>query len=90
MNLQGEPKFPDLLMERDLNASPATASFTNFVINYTLNGNNYDFVYSVAPVLEKGKKYTYAITFTLTEITIAPSIADWTPVDATAVAVPAV
>lgn len=65
-----------------------TKSFTGFTIDYTFNGQNFTYTYSVPTVLEQAKKYTYAITFTLTEIEINPSVTTWTPVDASPVAVP--
>ena len=68
--------------------TPATNSFTGFEIGYTFNGQDLTYTYNDNVVLEQAKKYTYAINFTLTEIEINPSVADWTPVDATSVNVP--
>lgn len=52
--------------------------FTTFKIIYTLNGNEYEYVYTpTATLLEAGKKYTYDITFKLHEIFIDPSVTDW-------------
>lgn len=55
--------------------------FTSFVINYTLNGNNYDYVYTPSPAVSSttaANKYTYQITFKLHEIEIAPRVTEWT------------
>ena len=60
-------------------ATPA-AAFTSFTINYTLNGNDYDYEYT--PTVEQrkltmGKKYLFDITFRLHEILVNASVADW-------------
>ena len=68
--------------------TPAANSFTGFEIGYTFNGQDFTYTYSDNVVLEQAKKYTYAINFTLTEIEIKPSVAEWTSVDATPVNVP--
>lgn len=55
--------------------------FTSFVINYSLNGNSYDYEYTPSPAVSSttaNNKYTYRITFKLHEIEIAPTVAEWT------------
>ena len=55
--------------------------FTSFVINYSLNGISYDFEYTPSPAVSSttaANKYTYQITFTLNEIQINPTVAQWT------------
>ncbi len=55
--------------------------FTSFVINYSLNGNSYDYEYTPSPAVSSttaNNKYTYQINFKLHEIEIAPSVATWT------------
>ena len=55
--------------------------FTCFVINYSLNGNNYDYEYTPSPAVSSttaNNKYTYQITFKLHEILINPSVDTWT------------
>ena len=47
-----------------------------------------DYTYSSNETLEQAKKYTYEITFTLTEIQINPTVTEWTPADATPIPVP--
>lgn len=54
-----------------------TDSFTGFTIVYEFNGQTFTKEFAMAAVLEEGKKYTYAITFSLTEIEIAPSVTGW-------------
>lgn len=67
-------------------ASPENYGFTTFTITYTFNGKEYTYTYapngytSTTPnltVVEAGKMYTYQITMTLHEITIAPSVTQW-------------
>lgn len=65
-----------------------TKSFMGFTIAYTFNGQNFTYTYSSPTVLEQAKKYTYDITFTLTEIEINPSVSNWDAVSSTPVAVP--
>lgn len=65
-----------------------TKSFTGFTIAYTFNDQDFTYDYSGAVVLEQAKKYTYDITFTLTEIEINPRVDNWDPQDASAVAIP--
>lgn len=56
----------------------AEGGFTTFKIIYTLNGNEYEYVYTPATTrLEAGKKYIYDITFKLHEIFIDPTVTDW-------------
>lgn len=65
----------------------ATADFTSFTINYTLDGKTYDYTYTPASLnVEQAHSYTYTITFTLHEIKVAATVADWTNTD-TAVAI---
>lgn len=67
-------------------SSPVNYGFTTFTITYTFNGNEYTYTYapggytSETPnltVVEAGKMYTYQITMTLHEITIAPTVTMW-------------
>jgi hypothetical protein len=67
-------------------SSPEDYGFTTFTITYTFNGKEYTYTYapggytSTTPnltVVEAGKMYTYQITMTLHEITIAPSVTMW-------------
>ena len=56
----------------------ADGGFTSFKIIYTLNNNEYEYVYTpTATLLEAGKKYFYDITFKLHEIFVNPSVTDW-------------
>lgn len=71
------------------NGITSTPSFTGFIITYEFNGIEFTFTHTENITLEQAKKYTYAITFTLTEIEINPSVSDWTSVSASDVAVPA-
>lgn len=68
---------------------PGTGNgISNFVINYTLNSNDYSYTY--IPSLSNtvaGTVYTYQITMTLNEIQINPTVSGWTGTP-TAVAVP--
>jgi len=65
--------------------SPENYGFTTFTITYTLNGNEYTYTYAptlsgsdpALTVVEAGKMYTYQITMTLHEITIAPTVTTW-------------
>lgn len=69
-------------------ADPAT-SFTSFTINFTMNGKAYSFEYTPASlILDQAKKYTYQITFKLTEIEIDPVVVEWTAVDPVAFDIP--
>lgn len=69
-------------------ASPVSRGFTTFTIYYKYNNKDYTYTYApggysgepAAPVLtavQPGKKYTYQITMTLHEITVAPSVTQW-------------
>ena len=77
-----------LLVVPDDNAS--TNDWTSFVINYTLDGKTYDYEYTApaapAATVEQAKHYVFNITFTLHEIFVDATVADWT--DATPTAVP--
>ena len=59
----------------------ATADFTSFTINYTLDGNTYNYTYTPASAayanVDQAKKYTFKIVFHLHEIEIAPEVTDW-------------
>ena len=68
-----------LIVPQGSMATPADA-FTTFTVNYTLNGNTYDYTYTPdagTKKLEKGKKYVYDITFKLHEIFVNASVTDW-------------
>ena len=55
--------------------------FASFVINYSMNGNSYDYEYTPDPAVSTttaNNKYTYQITFKLHEIEIAPTVVTWT------------
>lgn len=65
--------------------------FTSFVINYSMNGNSYDYVYTPSPAvssLTAATKYTYQINFRLHEIEIAPVVTEWTPASPVEIEVP--
>lgn len=68
-----------------------TADFTSFTINYTLDGNTYNYTYTPATAaaanVEQAKKYTFKINFHLHEIEIAPEVTDWVEGGPTAVPV---
>ena len=54
--------------------------FTSFVINYSMNGTAYNFEYTpdtAVSTTTANNKYTYQITFTLNEIQISPTVAEW-------------
>lgn len=68
--------------------TPAVNSFTGFTIEYEFNNQTFTYTYSQNTTLEQAKKYTYAITFTLTEIEINPSVENWADQSATPIAVP--
>ncbi len=58
-----------------------TADFTSFTVNYTLDGNTYDYTYTpesdTAKNVDQAKHYIYNITFGVNEIVIAPTVANW-------------
>lgn len=65
-----------------------TDDYTSFTINYTLDGNAYSYTYTPADLdVHKAKKYTFAITMTLNEIIIAPTVTDFEEENDNAVAV---
>ena len=65
----------------------ATGDFISFTVNYTLDGNTYNYTYTPASTnVEQKKHYIYDITFKLHEIQISATVTDW--VDQTAVDVP--
>ena len=50
----------------------------SFTINYTVDGNTYEYTYTPASTsLAQKTKYVYNITFGLHEIEIAPQVVDW-------------
>lgn len=60
----------------------ATGDFASFTINYTYDGKTYDVVYTPASLnVEQAHSYTYNITFTLNEIKVAATVANWTNTD---------
>jgi len=69
-----------LLIVPDNDAS--TNDWTSFVINYTLDGKDYDYEYTApaAPnaTVAQATHYVFNITFTLHEIFVDATIADWT------------
>ena len=69
---------------------PETADFASFTINYTLDGNTYEYTYTpatdAAKNVDQAKHYIYNINFHLHEILISATVTDW--VDQTPVAVP--
>ena len=68
-----EQAFGDLMVVPD-------QGMATFTINYTVDGNTYDYVYTPASTtLAQRTKYVYNITFKLHEIEIAPVVSDWTP-----------
>ena len=58
-----------------------TNDWTSFVVNYTLDGNDYNYEYTApaAPAanLQQGKHYVYNITFTSHEILLYATVTDW-------------
>ena len=78
-----------LLVVPDDNAS--TNDWTSFVINYTLDGKTYDYEYTApaAPnaTVAQATHYVFNITFTLHEIFVDATVADWTDAAATPVTV---
>lgn len=49
-----------------------------FVINYTISGNTQDYEVNIPRTTWKmGYKYIYALSFTVSEITITPTVVDW-------------
>lgn len=62
--------------------------YTSFTINYTLDGNPYSYTHTPADLdVHQAKKYTFAITMTLNEIIIAPTVTDYVEENDNAVAV---
>ncbi len=54
-------------------------SFTSFTLNYTMDGETYNFEYTPATLtLSQGYKYIYTISFTLNEILVKTTVLDWT------------
>lgn len=69
-----------LLIVPDNNAS--TNDWSSFVINYTLDGKTYDYEYTAPSApganVDQAMHYVFKIEFTLHEIFVAATIADWT------------
>ena len=58
----------------------------SITLNYTTNDAVIDFDYTIhipRTIWKSGYKYTYALQFTPTEITVTPSVSEWdnTPVE---------
>ena len=65
----------------------ATDDFISFTVNYTLDGNTYDYTYTPASTnVDQKKHYIYNISFQLHEIQISATVTDWA--DQTGVNVP--
>ncbi len=65
-----------------------TADFTSFTVNYTLNGNTYNYTYTPSTKnVDQAKHYIYNITFNVNEILISPTVADWTDQNPVAVSI---
>lgn len=63
------------------------AKATNFVINYTITPTNgtpqtFNYTHTLNETWAMAKKYTYNVSITLKEITIAPSVDPWVDYDA--------
>ncbi len=55
-----------------------TGDFTSFTVNYTLDGNTYNYTYTPTSTnVDQAKHYIYNITFGVNEIVIAPTVANW-------------
>lgn len=66
----------------------AVDDYTSFTINYTLDGNAYTYTYIPADLdVHQAKKYTFAITMTLNEIIIVPTVTDYVEENNNAVAI---
>jgi hypothetical protein len=69
-----------------------TNDWTGFVVNYTVDGNtlNYEYTAGEAPAanLDQAKHYVFNLTFTLHEILVEASVADWTDASPVAVSIP--
>ena len=64
-------------------------SFTSISVKYSMGGSDYTHTFTPASlVLQPGKKYTFAMTFTLHEIRVVPSVEAWDDLTATDVAIP--
>lgn len=69
------------------------ASFTKFLVSYTLNGRSFTFEYT--PTLAQTQmvpayKYDFNITFTLTEIKVDATVSNWNDDTDNAIAIPQV
>lgn len=57
---------------------PSNTAFTSFTIQYTLNDHSYSKVITPESTeLTAGRKYTYDISISLTEITVSASVSEW-------------
>lgn len=84
---EGTPRAALMIIPKQQKAeSPVNYGFTTFKITYTFNSKEYTYEYapggytSETPnltVVEAGKMYTYQITMTLHEITVAPTVTQW-------------
>ena len=82
----GVPVGDGLLIVPDDNA--ATADFTSFTINYTLDDNTYTYTYApTSRNVDQAKHYIYNINFHLHEILISATVTDWADQDAVPVTV---
>lgn len=68
---------------------PGASAFTSFTVNYTLNGEDFDYTYTpTSTTVAQATHYTYALTFTLQEIRVDAAVAPWTNGGSTPVAIP--
>ena len=66
----------------------ATGDFKSFTVNYTLDGNTYDYTYTPASTnVDQKKHYIYNISFQLHEIQISATVTDWDDQSATNVSI---
>ena len=69
----------------------ASNDWTSFVISYTLGGKNYNYEYNApaapAASLSQATHYVFNITFSLHEIFVEATVADWTDATATGVGI---
>ncbi len=58
----------------------ATKGFESFTVNYTYDAKSYSYTYTPSPAVPvaAGTVYTYQLTFTLHEITVSPTVREWT------------
>lgn len=66
-----------------------TGDFDSFTVYYTLGGKDYYYTYTPTSTnVDQAKHYVYNITFTLHEIFVAATVADWDDVTPTNVSIP--